>query len=527
MIVLLRDWLERIPGLKGTAIVVGLAVGVVATVGVLDLLAPAPDGASPDGCVQASTSVDRRGETSVSEPSHVPGEDTLYRFETWQPLLELVRSERPELCEWSGSYSPGAYSVPLSLPPDDGTLFLALTEATEPLRAALEEAGKGSITFSVRIDADGRTVVTPAAESPTATVIRDFGVNSAGHVVLVDGAEPEPVRRGPEAFEGRGPAPSSDPEALERTLRERMPDAVGATEQELAALEERLGTPLPPELRALLRVTRAEYGDYGDYGEDDRYERDAEALGGIQQFDLDEIERASEADVRKGLPFDFLARTAVVTRPDSAVQGLVDSSEWIVIGDYGGTGDWVAVDLAPGPAGHVGQLVVLSHESDIGAWLLAESLTDLVRDGGNPWPSGEPGEEPPAVVMVDSGAGRSVRAAATDELEVLSVGSWDETPSDLSPLVGLPRLRTVTAEPGTIADPLVLGRLDHLEYLEIGLEDWRALIAADAVPESLLAAGISGYDLDQAEIDSVYDALIRQWGGDSLRTVTIEGELSP
>ncbi len=91
--------------------------------------------------------------------------------------------------------------------------------------------------------------------------------------------------------------------------------------------------------------------------------------------------------------------------------------------------------------------------------------------------------------------------------------------------MGLPRLRTLVAIPGKVADPLVIGRLTRLEYLEIGLADWRVLLDAGAVPRSLLAAGISGYSLNPVEVDEVYDALIRLWGGTGLRTVTIEGDL--
>ena len=536
MIVRLRSWFERaqrVPGLAGSVVVAGFAVCAGATIVLLSLLSPTllradgnPAPAGQGTCAPVSVPAVHRAEAYVTAPQHATPENAaLYEFETWKPVLGLIRREHPGLCEWSGSYGLGSYGLPLPETSDASEFHLAVMEASEPLRTALEDAGRSSISFSVRTAPNGHTVVTPAAESPTTTIHRDFGTNSAGHVVLVDGAEPEPARREAEKIPGRGTAPSSDPEALERALRERMPDAVGATEQELAALEQRLGMPLPPELRTVLKVTRATYGDYGPYGEDDRYGRDAEALGGIEQFGLDEIERASETDVRKGLPFDVLARAAVVTRPDSAVQGLVDSSQWIVIGDYGGSGDWVAVDMAPGPAGHVGQLVVLSHEADIGAWLLADSITDLVLDGANHWPSCHPGEEPPAVAMVDSARGMTVEAAATEDLEVLHIGLWESGPSDLSPVVGLPRLRTVTAEPGEIADPLVLGRLDHLEYLEVGLDEWQALIAAQAVPESLLAAGVSGYDLDQADVDAVYDTLIRMWGGEGLRTVTIEGDL--
>ncbi|GAB3220063.1 hypothetical protein GCM10027447_03980 [Glycomyces halotolerans] len=297
-----------------------------------------------------------------------------------------------------------------------------------------------------------------------------------------------------------------------------MPDAVGATEDEIADVEERLGMSIPEELKAILRVTRARYGDYVRYGEDERYDRDIKALGGIELFGLDGIERASEADVRTEPSHPWLADTAVVTRSDSAVQGLVASPGWIVIGDHGGgTGDWTAIDVLPGPSGHVGQVVVLDHESKIGARLLAESLPDLVINGATKpsWPS-RPGEEPPEVVRVNSSNGHSVEAAATEQLEVLKTAGRE--PSDLTPLVGLPRLRTLIAQPGAIADPVVSGDLTGLEYLQIGLTEWRALLDADAVPRSPLAAGVSGHRLSRVQVDLVYEALIRLWSGERQRT---------
>ncbi|GAB3220059.1 hypothetical protein GCM10027447_03970 [Glycomyces halotolerans] len=59
----------------------------------------------------------------------------------------------------------------------------------------------------------------PPAESLGPKIVRPVGVNSAGYVLLVDGAVPEPARRGPETYPGRGAAPSADPERLERVLR--------------------------------------------------------------------------------------------------------------------------------------------------------------------------------------------------------------------------------------------------------------------------------------------------------------------
>ncbi|WP_432082996.1 SMI1/KNR4 family protein [Streptomyces sp. WAC 04229] len=78
---------------------------------------------------------------------------------------------------------------------------------------------------------------------------------------------------------------------------------------------------------------------------------------------------------------------AVATAPNAAVQDLVGSPGWIVFGDSGG-GDRVAVDLTPGQRGHVGQIIMLDHERNIGAELRAGSLTDMVVNRRNDWYSG-------------------------------------------------------------------------------------------------------------------------------------------
>ncbi|MGW8886306.1 hypothetical protein [Streptomyces sp. NPDC055749] len=50
-------------------------------------------------------------------------------------------------------------------------------------------------------------------------------------------------------------------ELLEPTLGERMPNAIGATGNEIAASESRLGITQPEELEAMYRVTRARWED--------------------------------------------------------------------------------------------------------------------------------------------------------------------------------------------------------------------------------------------------------------------------
>ncbi|MEU6011090.1 SMI1/KNR4 family protein [Streptomyces sp. NPDC047453] len=74
-----------------------------------------------------------------------------------------------------------------------------------------------------------------------------------------------------------------------------------------------------------------------------------------------------------------LEAEAVDTRHDNAVQRLVDSPGWIAFGDC--DGDRIAIELTPGPGGHTGQVIILSHEESIGTGLIADSLTEMVLPG--------------------------------------------------------------------------------------------------------------------------------------------------
>ncbi len=141
-------------------------------------------------------------------------------------------------------------------------------------------------------------------------------------------------------------------------------------------------------------------------------------------------------------------------------------------------------------AEETGQIIILSHEENVGAGLVADSLTDLVLNGRKKVRRGRGGAEAPAVAWVNHASLQSVEAAVHPGLEVLSLGVWDGEPFSLAPVTGLPRLRTLMACQGTLADPLEIARLRGLEYLELGPEDWRVLLDAGAVPRSLLAAGI-------------------------------------
>ncbi|RFU41987.1 SMI1/KNR4 family protein [Actinomadura logoneensis] len=443
-------------------------------------------------------------------------------FATWEPLLRLVRDGlgADGSGRASGFVGQGSWSVPVPRPaPVPGRAaqvsdMQAEWDAVELLRDSLGDLD--GVSFVADIEPDGRTTLHLIKTGPAA----DHAVGSAspGELVFVEGAVPEPWRRLPEPSPGAVPAPTADAELLERTLRERLPAAIGATDEEIAAAETRLGVALPAELKALYRVTRAVSADLnGDYAAMSEFA----AAVRCELFPLDELYIADAAS--RPAPWRFAAGEAVVTRPDDAVQGVVGSPGWIAFGDNGG-GDRYALDLTPGPRGHLGQVVLLSHEEGIGAELIADSLTDMiVHDRESAWrPSGEPSR---AVAHVNVVSLPSIEAAAHPELEVLHLGVWEDEPMSLAPVFGCPRLRTLTAYAGTLADPLEIERLEHLEYLALAPDDWRVLLDADAVPRTLLAAGFEGYQHDPLELKSLANELLAQRQRPQITETVLEGVL--
>ncbi|WP_328923715.1 SMI1/KNR4 family protein [Streptomyces sp. NBC_00190] len=455
---------------------------------------------------------------------------SVHDFVTWEPVLRLLRAEHAEQLAAPGGRVAGrigqsGWSVPLKrrLPPLGRAAQLEDIrdehDAVERVRSALAKDGVDAVSFAVEIEPSGRTLLHLLEPGPA--VEPGIGPHP-GALVLVEGSRPEPWHRLPDPVPGAVPAPSVDPVLLERTLRERLPGAVGATEAEIAAAESRLGIALPDELKVLYRVTRADWEDWrGDY---EAARRHSEAVR-CELFGLDDL-YVAEAATRYS-PWEFAAMDAVDIRPDAAVQGLVGSPGWIVFGDNGG-GDRLAVDLTPGPRGHTGQIIILSHEESVGAGLVADSLTDLVLDR----PSAEPGSEevrrPPAAAWVNASSTRSIEAAVHPGLEVLSIGVWDGPPLSLAPLTGLPRLRTLTAYPGTLADPLEIAELTGLEFLELGHREWRVLLDAGAVPRCLSAAAVMVHgDQDALSIVAIANELLALWDRPHIIRTVLEGDLGP
>lgn len=456
---------------------------------------------------------------------------SLHDFATWEPLLRLLRTAHTETLaapggHVAGSIGRGSWSLPLQQRrPQVGRALLVSDmqeefDAIERVRNALTAAEVAHIAFTVEIEPSGKAVLHLFDPSPAA----DPGLGNAhpGALLLVEGAVPEPWRRLPAAVPGARPAPSVDLALLERTLRERIPEAIGATEAEIVAAEARLGVALPGEIKVLYRVTRARWADWGD--DNEAAQRGFDAVG----FELGSLDDVSIAD-RSCRPFrwEHAAMEAAVTGPDAAVQDLVGSPGWIVIGDTGG-GDRVAVDLTPGPSGHTGQIIVLDHEQSVGAQLFAESLTALVQDPERDWYSGHRRAELPYVAWVNHRSIRSIEAVAHPELEALSLGVWDGEPFSLAPVIGLPRLRTLSCYAGTLADPLEIAGLTGLEFLELTPEDWRVLLDAGAVPRSLAAAAVKAYgDRDTRAIVAMANEILALWDRPPIPETIVDGDLGP
>ncbi|MFB7470047.1 SMI1/KNR4 family protein [Kitasatospora sp. NPDC056184] len=451
----------------------------------------------------------------------------LHDFTTWEPLLTLLRAEYGGRAaagtgHMTGSISSTGWRLKV-LPRDEQ--FLA--RAAAPVQRALVEAGVREAMFAADVSRDGRTVLHVFGTSPAMESRSGLRIPSPGTLVLVEDAVAEPWRRRPEPVPGAVPAPSADPALLERTLRERLPDAVGATEEEIAAAEERLGVALPEELRALYRATRVSPvgpDGSGDWEADFAEQQAAESAVGCELGSLDSLFIA-DATLRP-CPWRYAAVEAAVTPPDAAVQGLAGSPGWIAFGSNGG--DHFAVDLTPGPGGHLGQVILIGHEENIGAELYGDSLTELVL---NRFESGAPeghavrqaratvriGERPDPADLVSS---------AHPDLEVVEILRRSGAPLSLAPVVGLPRLRTLTAHPGTLADPLEIAGLTGLEYLGIGPDEWRVLLDAGAVPKGLSAVSVEvrGDEHPLTVVDVAND-LLALWDRPPIARTSIEGHL--
>ena len=103
----------------------------------------------------------------------------------------------------------------------------------------------------------------------------------------------------------------------------------------------------------------------------------------------------------------------------------------------------------------------------------------------------------------------------------------EDEPLSLAPVADLPRLRTLTALPGTLADPLEITRLTGLEFLALGPEEWRVLLDADAIPRGLLASAVDHHgSRNPLPMVAIANELLTRWDRPLITTTPIEGDLN-
>ncbi|WP_373037902.1 SMI1/KNR4 family protein [Streptomyces sp. NRRL S-448] len=446
-----------------------------------------------------------------------PPLSSVSEFATWEPVLRLMLACDTDRRAARSARVAGRISQYGTSLAYRGSMSSTARTAVEDIQRALARGGVQEIAFRAEVQPDGRTTL--GLVWPSSVVEPALGYPDLGVLVLADGSLAEPWLRRPDPVPGAVPAPSADPELLERTLRERLPGAVGATEEEIAAAEARLGVTLSDELKVLYRVTRVYPGGGFDFEEADRA---GDAVG----CELCSLEHLYSVDAAVRHPgWDHGATHAVSTASDAAVQGLAGSPGWIGFGSNGG--DEFAVDLTPGPAGYFGQVILVDHEQSLGAELVADSLTDFVLGRMREERRDRRRDELPHVARVGTGCLESIQAAAHPALEVLTIGAWDGTPFSLAPVTGLPRLRTLTAMPGTLADPLEVAGLTELEFLELGAHEWRVLLDAGAVPRTLKAAAIKVQDQDHLPVVALANEILALWDRPEIVQTLLAGDLGP
>ncbi|MEI5034491.1 SMI1/KNR4 family protein [Streptomyces sp. S1A(2023)] len=158
---------------------------------------------------------------------------------------------------------------------------------------------------------------------------------------------------------------------------------------------------------------------------------------------------------------------------------------------------------------------------------MADSLTDFVLGRMREERRDRPADEPPTLARVGDGHLDSIQAAAHPALEVLCIGDCAGTPFSLAQIAGSPGLRTLTAQPGTLVDPLEIAGLTALEFLELGAREWRALLDAEAVPRSLKAAAIKVRGQDHLPVVALANEIPALWDRPRIVQTLLEGSLGP
>ncbi|MFD2794007.1 SMI1/KNR4 family protein [Promicromonospora vindobonensis] len=313
---------------------------------------------------------------------------SLSDWQTWEPFVDALRRSAPpstDVSEFVGTVGRGAWQGSYL---DDGD---GAARRDHYRKLAREAARSGERGPKADLDDALRAVaeLTPDAEQlvrvragaqPADDVVELVALPPAVvsgpaapvlEVVLEPGALPAQYLERIEPVPGATPAPSADADAVTRVIADRMPDAVGAAPEAIAAAESALphGIGLPQEVRALYAATGS-----GSL----KLPPEEGLFGGFEIVPLsDSLLRTAFLPVARFHTWTTDAATFAREDPAGRVQAAIGSPLWFPVGTDG-AGNVYAADLAPGVNGHVGQVVLLDHEMRAGAVYRAESLAALL-----------------------------------------------------------------------------------------------------------------------------------------------------
>jgi cell wall assembly regulator SMI1 len=358
---------------------------------------------------------------------------SLTDWKTWEPFVDALRRSAPpgtDVSEFVGSVGRGAWQGTYL---DDGDAELRRDHYRELAREAARTGGRGpkaDLDDALRAlaeltpDAD-RVVRVVAAGRPDGDAVELVALPSNVvpgpvtpilEVVLEPGSLPAQYLATIVPPSDAAVAPSADPDAVARVVAERMPDAVGASPDEMAAAEANLpaGSHLPDEVRAL--YASAGSGNLKLAPEEDGF-------GGFEIVPLSgSFLREAFLPAARFSTWTTDAGTFAAEDPSGRVQSVIGSPLWFPVGTDG-AGNVYAADLAPGVNGHVGQILLLDHEMRAGAVYRAESLAALLV--GRTASSASPAE--PGLDKLDQQGPEFLNLDPATWLERLDAGTVPET----------------------------------------------------------------------------------------------------
>ncbi|MFF5225154.1 SMI1/KNR4 family protein [Dactylosporangium sp. NPDC000521] len=395
----------------------------------------------------------------------------------------------------SGLYNPEMRHDAVAAPMLE--LFGRLTEGTKFRQAMVH----------LTVDADGQF------DAVARFGLRESNVGSSYTVQLRTGVPPESLDPDPVPLD---PTYAGDPDRAVALLLEQSGDDLppGATEDEIAAAEAKLGHRLPPDLRALFALA-----DGGG------------TIDGWRRYPLAEVtgmHGITSAPAGGGWP-EVWNRVVLDADPAGTVRRASGHPGWIPIADDAG-GNFLAVDLAPARHGRPGQVINVGVDWSTRPGYVADSVTTVLAGPPrrtSPRPDlrlekrggGEIDLEPlrrlPDVqeLRLYYGTVNTAELAGLHRLRVLAMTvRADLAPlgalpvehlmvngaSDLAPLAGHPALRSLALFGGTeprdltplrsvpnlhglslaraaTADLTVLADLPSLQYLDLTFDQWQQL----------------------------------------------------